>query len=110
MNSQSIALSSEWATNVMNDLSVDDRQIVFDMWRAIRMSDQDSLQLAVNNFPGDANDFQRLVAGVGAMRHFIEDEGFSLAVLYRSTEKGGKLAIKLHSGQVLRSSVRVVCS
>lgn len=107
MNSPSFAPTAvEWATSVMNDLSVDDRQTVFDMWRAIRMADQPGLQRAVNSFDGGAVEFERLVAGVGAMRHFIEDENFSLAVLYGSGVKGGKLAIKLHSGQVLRSVVR----
>jgi hypothetical protein len=47
MNSPSFAPTpAEWATSVMNDLSVDDRQTVFDMWRAIRMADQSGLQRA----------------------------------------------------------------
>lgn len=106
MTQLSYAPTPEWATSVMNGLSVDDRQIVFDMWRAIRLSDPDGLQIAVDGFDGDAYEFERLVAGVGAMRHFIEDEDFTLAVLYAPYPKGGKLAIKLQNGLVMRSTVR----
>lgn len=105
MNSSSIASSPEWATSVMNELSVDDRQMVFDMWRAIRLADQSGLQRAVNSFVGGAEEFSRLVSGVGAMRHFIEDENFSLAVMYSASRAGGKLAVKLHDGRVLRTTV-----